>query len=278
MGKKSSKRNTKKNSKESRWLKLRVGAEVKNGRIGNIFYATKSYIIYTTLEKPSVLTYDNDDHLEATVIRILPPLGRLRSHLFSETEKMNYLPQVAGAYVLAFQNKVEEATDLIDQIIKDCETRRADRNNAQITYLGICLIFVLIDIVAALILRYRTSVPSYPIFWLYFNIALWGSFGGFLSVTYKLNKYIYELNVSICVRALSAFSRIFIAILSSCIVFSLVRSNLVIGILNDSKSMTNIYFFYSLAVLSGFSESLIPDLLMALEKKSAETSESVSQK
>ena len=251
-------------------LEKKVGDEATDGHIAKIYFATSSYIIYESLESPTTLSYQyTDDQIRKNLIQIMPMLGKLRTYLDSATERVSYFPQIASVYALCFDNDVAGANSMIENIILDIKKHRADRNNAQLTYLGICFLIVVLNIIAALFLKYNTNITNDPGFWIYSKMALWGSFGGFLSITYKLNKYEYDFNASGLIRLLSAVSRIFIAMLSGLFMLALIKSNIALGFLSTLSS-SNPFVLYCFAVLAGFSESFVPDLLKVLETKSTE--------
>ncbi|HSC38559.1 MAG TPA: hypothetical protein VLD19_11820, partial [Chitinophagaceae bacterium] len=68
-------------------------------------------------------------------------------------------------------------------------------------------------------------------------------------------------------QLLSSLSRIFISMLSGIIVYALIQSDFLLGFLKKEGNNQIIYIYYVLAVVSGFSETFIPDVLGGVEKK-----------
>lgn len=54
--------------------------------------------------------------------------------------------------------------------------------------------------------------------------------------------------------------------ISSLIVYSIIKSDLILGIFNEGK---NDYIFFAFGALSGFSESFVPNILKKIEKENA---------
>ena len=258
------------------WLNRKPGDAVINGTIGRIYYASPDYIIYSTKENPDELSYyENKEIMRQNLNLLLPALDRLRAYLSTPSDRAAYFPQIAGIYKLSFEGRVDEAMASIDALVRELRDRRNAYNTALLTYQGICFGTVLLVILVAVFLRYSDWSLRYADLWRYYKIMVWGSFGGWLSVSYNMNKYEYDLTVTRSIRVFSAASRIFIAMLSSIVVYSLIQSNTALGFLNsiDNKAAASRSVYYTLAVVSGFSESFVPDLLRVVEKKTLKDKE-----
>ena len=101
-------------------------------------------------------------------------------------------------------------------------------------------------------------------FILLFTIATFGSLGGFLSVSINVNKLDLDIDGGANIQILTGFSRIFISMISSLIIFVIIKSDLALGIINDVK---NNNIFYALAVISGFSETFVPNIIKNIESE-----------
>lgn len=255
------------------WLSKNVGDPVNNGHIGHIYYASTDYIVYVTKEDPTELCHNhNDRKIEENVNRVLPLLYQLKRYFGNTEEKVAYFPEIAAIYKLCLENDIAGATSTANDLITHLRQQILARNNAQLRYQGICLSFMLINILFAMLLRYCFDMGKVAAFWEYFQVGVWGSFGGWLSVSIKMNRNSYDLTASSAIQTLSAISRMFIAIISAVIIHALVEAHVVLGILSNLKGgSVGKTVIYSLAAASGFSESLVPDLLNVLSKKGSGT-------
>ncbi len=103
-----------------------------------------------------------------------------------------------------------------------------------------------------------------------FYIACFGSIGGFLSISINIKKIKFNPHEKKRTYILNSIIRMSIAVVAGLVSYILLKSNFINGIIE--KNINN-YTYYSIAILSGFSEKFIPNLLNKVEGKMIENKE-----
>jgi hypothetical protein len=94
-------------------------------------------------------------------------------------------------------------------------------------------------------------------------VILFGSLGGFLSVAYGIRNRDIRIDLSSNLKRLAA-SRIYIAVISSLIIYSALKGDIVDGIsflVKDNTCGISIFKTAFISAVAGFVESFVPDLL-----------------
>lgn len=188
--------------------------------------------------------------------------ARISTLLRSRKEKKAFLSNMAKAYHDFFSGNSSSAVALLQTIERDIIKHK--QVAGKLNYLITGLILVVNICVLVMVFSFVPVMQAYHEWKMMFYMAAFGSFGGFLSISFRINKLKLDLEGGSLFPRLTAISRIFIAILSSFIVMAVIRSNLIFGVMNDPA---NPYIYYTLAVLAGFSESFIPNILHQIEKR-----------
>ncbi len=143
---------------------------------------------------------------------------------------------------------------------------------AKLIYLISSLIFVIINgLIAAFfgLLGYNKTDPETT---LYLYAIVFGGFGGYLSISININKLELETEGNNVLHIVTSISRVFIAMISSLVVLVMIKSNIFLGLLNESNENFE-FVIYSFCVLAGFSESFIPNILKNSEKNNLKANE-----
>ena len=95
----------------------------------------------------------------------------------------------------------------------------------------------------------------------YLYICMFGSFGGFISLNTRLEKIEFRLYEGTWSYILVSVYKIAFSCVSSVIAYFLLESGLILSVFKGSMSIT-----FVIAVLAGFSESLLPNIFSGIEQ------------
>lgn len=94
--------------------------------------------------------------------------------------------------------------------------------------------------------------------------SLLGGIGAFITTFGRFNNYKGSLVAGVAIHKLDGFLRIFYGLIAGLFIILAIRSNVLIGFANDSKSSIP-WLYYFLAMIAGASEILIPNLVKQTE-------------
>jgi len=134
------------------------------------------------------------------------------------------------------------------------------RIQAKLQYLVLCLLVVSVIFALALVLTYLIPTKEQVI--LIAWVVTCGALGGFLSVSMDINRLAIDPDTPWGLNMLLSSFRIFIAMIGSAFVYFLVQANLLLGAINDLDSP---YAIFVVALVAGFSETLVPNLIKQVE-------------
>lgn len=237
-----------------------------NGRvIGVIYNSTVNYIVYSPKKQKNTVSYSFRGYAQD----IFNPISALLTEISGLRNRLNdpskYNSAIASAHVQCLNQNPENAIQIL--VSAKLQMQKDFAHEAKIGYLQSTIFIVAFNTIIALILFYTKKYIDYGLLREYFTVATFGSFGGFLSTYYKINKLNFEKEDNKRLLFFLSVSRVMLAMLSSVIIYILIKSNIILGILNNA---TNVYVYYIFAVVAGFSETFIPDILRKIEKKSTE--------
>jgi hypothetical protein len=252
-------------NKEIDFLDYKIGDEDPNGEvITSIYSVSEKYFLYEIKKNGLVNRIIKEELCDAKKINeISSLLAQFITYLTSRRRRRNNAQIIANAIGNSLDNNVAYSIKFLhDQIaIKEKE----GQTNNRLSYLLACLIIVIINALISLVINaMEFDDEIYKQACYLFTIATFGSFGGFISVFLKVNKFDVEIFNNFNLQIWIGISRIFLAMISSLIVFALIKSNVVFGFISD---LGNKYIYYSMASLSGFSEYFIPNMLTSLGNK-----------
>ena len=118
-------------------------------------------------------------------------------------------------------------------------------------------------VVALMVSFYLKRCKLLPEVFPYMQAMTYASIGGFLSVASTLKSIQIDSSDFGWFQFFYGAIRIIISMLSGLALYILIRSELVLPQLNYQE---NIFIIYILAIIAGFSESFLPNLLKKVEK------------
>jgi hypothetical protein len=182
-----------------------------------------------------------------------------RSWSFFHTSDGFLVRETARAIANALAGEVQDAF----QILEFVEARLIARRRAQGQFkylLGCTGMLALITVIACVIVKFWLS-PSEAAWADVVWIATCGAVGGFLSVAIGIRKLDVDPDTADWVHAFYGLIRLTIAVLSAVVVYLLIKSKLAFEPLFSEDKSRNSYILYSLAVVAGFFESFVPNIL-----------------
>lgn len=246
----------------------------KGRLIKHIYFYKKDFIIYKTIdsvewminhEYPSISPLDYSNRIN----KIMFSLANLESQnpkKIGRPETINKL--VAQGIKLALEDSIEDSQKLLDKAKERLKTLR-------ITYFKQHYLIASFYTSSLIIFTMACINYMYNLFGEYVlnileivhisteltTVIICGCLGGFLSVAYGIKKIIINPDDDFVVVGVS---RIFIAVISSIIIYVTVKADIVSDLsqlfLNDS-SKVDLWKVGFISVIAGFIESLVPNLL-----------------
>ncbi|MGB0176473.1 MAG: hypothetical protein ACPF9D_04860 [Owenweeksia sp.] len=232
-----------------------------NSEIVTYIHAAHSeYIVYDSIEGGSVIISGTEERLKM-LDRIIPDLSALKGFLTSG-EMNRFKQRIAGAVRLSLIGKPKKARKVLANIQRKAIQLRT--NKFRLAYLiGAMILSLLVGIVTWLYQYYDLSFGTKWQELRILNLLLFSSIGGIFSVAIGYKQLATNIpeagNLTYVVHGAS---RIFISLLAGIAGYVLMEANVLFGNFKDEK-----YGLLCLAILAGFTETLIPSLL---DKSSAD--------
>lgn len=247
------------------FLDYKIGDKDTNGEIiTSIYSVSEKYFLYEIKKNGLVNRIIKEELCDAKKINdISSLLSQFSTYLTNKRRRRNNAQIIANAIGNSLDGNVKYAIQYLQDQISIKDKERQTRN--RLSYLLACLIIVILNTIISLvinILEFDNAILAHARF--LFTIATFGSFGGFISVFFKVNKLEVEIFTNSYLQIWVGISRMFLAMISSIIVFALIKSNIVFGFITD---IDNKFIYYAMASLSGFSEYFIPNMLTTLGNK-----------
>lgn len=250
--------------------------------INKIFYRKTiddknvDYLIYEISEND--LRFDARDVLAKKLINYSSLIVDIQSSLNVNPElKKRYNPFLANLIRNVFDS--EEKADF-KPLFEKLQSNIVGNilSIARLKYLKLCLVFLLIVLSQILVLWWYNSTISGTYFFKDFSkdfinmfyLASAGAVGGFISVTLKISTIPIDPFIPFRRTRLDAIIRIVLAMIFGILIFGFLKSEFV-SFLDSTKLNFDypkgILLSLSIAVVSGFSERLIPNILSREEDK-----------
>lgn len=233
---------------------------------GNIFegqvitrlYSAKSdYMIYEGDNSGDVTIYTDIPELRKRCSKICIEISLITEYLKTKSEKKKFVDQIGLAYSEVIENNIDEAKAICKKILERIEIYK--RNIGKFYYMLSCLSLVLFNFIFSYFLKKFEFIPE--IIPLYYVIT-YSSIGGFLSVARNIRSIQIDSTDFGWFQFMYGTLRILISMFSGLIIYVLIKSGLLLPQLNLQE---NIFITYTIAVIAGFSETLVPNLLTKIE-------------
>ncbi len=153
------------------------------------------------------------------------------------------------------------------EILKKCieVVKQKEISRKKMVYIGMYLgITILLLIVW---LRMRMHIPEYE-YMQYISIALFGAFGGFILLNYRLEKVNYCISEGTFSYIVVSVYKMAFACISSIVFYLLIQSDIILSAFKQSDGVA-----YVIATIAGFSERLLPNIFAKIENDAVEKQE-----
>lgn len=264
--------------------KIKPGYKIENGRgpltVAYVYNKTPQYVIYEILETGQI-TYKTAPDFPDDTYSIALKLDKVESYLDHDPVLWaKYRNTMADVYFLCLEKDKDTklAEKLLDSIIPELELEIFGAS--KIMYLKPCVIVVIAMAVAAITLHscnYFILQHHYfgfqgmdPQFLFVFYIIVFGSIGGLFSIAINIDKHQEKISSRVQggMHRYAGLFRILISMLSAVILYVLLQSKfIVIGIKDPDKDYST-YMYYAFAILAGFSQNFVPNLIRKAEDDS----------
>jgi hypothetical protein len=227
--------------------------------ISKLYAARQDYLIFEGDNSGEVTVATDKQDLRKRVSEIGPKISLITEYLYSKKEKKKFVDQIGLAYSEAIEDNLANAGKICDKLITRIELYK--NNIGRFYYLLSCLSIVLISITISFFLKKYNFIPEIlP----HFYIMTYASIGGFLSVAKDIKKIQIDSSDFGWFQFIYGSVRILISMFSGLVIYILIRSELIFPELNRQE---NIFVICVLAVVAGFSETFLPNLLQKIEKE-----------
>ena len=244
----------------------KIGREVPNGKISNIFFMSEDFILFE-INKNGAVNYEvKSDKIDLSTLNCLNPcMIKINSLTTNKKERRKYAGNKANAMSDCFQGQSDSGLEILENLL--ISIKKYKTLKSRLTYMISSIIFVLINLTITALINtvYKEQLSTYLVF--LFTIATFGSMGGLISVLTKIPSLDLDLEGGYFLQAIDGFSRIFLSMISSVIIYTLIKSNIILGAFNE---ISNDNILYAFSIISGFSEKFIPDMIKSIEKKKVE--------
>lgn len=238
----------------------------RQGRlIVEVYGTTKEYVVYRTIDN-HVRIEIADDHMEPkdrTHLQRLDEIAVETSRLHAlQPERLKHtnvsiLGQIARGQLQCLQGNTEQAKEMLADA--EARMRRLRTIEGRFQYHVAGSIVVLL-FVATLLLPYFFPELRFTIL----KILVCGSIGGLLSMSIGIGKLEIDPYADWRINALAGVSRIVIAMLASTFIYFAMEAGLVFSSIRESSP----YAIYALAMVAGFSETFVPNIIRNVETSS----------
>lgn len=247
----------------------RIGDNICGEKIEIIYHSSNEhrYIVFKPKDK-DIICYDYDNlEQDDNLAGISLYLAKVNSLLSLENNSGKYLPLIAQVYMNCLSGKPEVAIKVLEEIERKIINVRKIR--CRLFYLFYCIVFLIINIGICAVLvnsEFESIKKIQSQLTLLYKLATFGSIGGFISVALNIKKLEFEPDEGYINSIVSAFSRIFVSMLSAIIVYYAIKTKLILNI--AEKDIGSIYV---LCAASGFSERFVLGIFKNSEDSSKKT-------
>jgi hypothetical protein len=190
--------------------------------------------------------------------------SKLKGLLYKVYDDSSLKVRIAHILAHGIMGKTVEANTQFEELITEINTEYSNQFKHRLRYLITLVAITMGLILFSIDTYYNKRYFQMPNIRIFIFVLTGGSIGGFLSVSRRLRKTVFEKDVNKYLYIIYGIERVFISILGAIIIFFAIKSNLAFGIVNELTKPA--YGFILFSIVAGFSETLIPNLLIRLEK------------
>jgi hypothetical protein len=240
---------------------FRVGAADHLGRrVDQIYSVEEGYVIYLTSN--AVACFIDDAHLpkaERTVharfVQLAPDLSRLyalQPGRLWRKESINR--QLARALGLCLEGNNSAARDILGHVERRLAGIRRIEGRLQYQFTCLAVVTIVLGFLFGASRHFPNATPV-------LSAIGSGLLGGFFSVSLGLSRIQIEAEATWLANAMAAFSRLSIAAVAAIFAYYGVKAKIIFGNLDANSNA----ILPAIAMLSGFSETFVPNVLRSLQ-------------
>lgn len=262
---------------------IAIGFQLEKGKtVAHIFNRTDDYVIFE-IKETGQITYRTTPSFPDNTYQIAQLLDRVeyclddsigKYHLWNKLVSHKslwneYRNTMADVYFLCLDTKqgnIEMAKNLLNSIAPDLDENTYGRS--KIYYLLPCALSVSLAVILSLCCRHHAIHIDHETKQMIYMITF-GGIGGLFSVAININKHQEKVNRLLGPHVLAGTFRMLIAMMSGLIMYVFFKSKLIaIGnsVATGDESYDH-YALYMVAIVAGFSESLVPNLIRKTDSK-----------
>lgn len=263
-----------KENQRKRMASFVVGSKDPHGNyITKIFSKADEYIIYeiktTNLSESLRVQIDTKIEIDNTLLDLFNEVrvnfAQLKGLLYKVNDDTSIKTRIAHIISHALSGKTDEANKQFESLTEEINKEYGDQFNHRLRYLITILCTTTFFIGYSIYIYYNSLYLSKIEIKNFIFIATAGAIGSFLSVSRRLRKTIFEKGVHSASYIIYGLERTCISIFSSIIIYFAIKSNLIFGLSNELEKPILAYIVFG--VVAGFSETLVPNLLIKLERE-----------
>jgi hypothetical protein len=249
------------------------GVDNAGEKVLRIYYKNQRYVIYRTQE---VVHVDIDDDCEdvislvakhAEILLELTQVDAILPARINGIEGINR--QIARSITQNFEGSQLHAKANLTDALERVRRLRLVRGRLQYVFSSLAAtIMVVAAVFASKLLIYEGQSWVSAQSALYMRIAACGAMGGFLSIALGFRGLEIETDANWLTNCLVGGSRILIAVMAGVFSFFVIRSGIALQVLTN-RNESGPYGLYALAMIAGFSERLVPNLMENLGRQSS---------
>ena len=218
--------------KEKSLIDYNEGDNFRGEIITTLYAAKTDYLIFEGDKSGEVTVATDNSELRKLCSLISPQIMVITELLIKKKEKRKFVDMIGLAYSDAIEGETKKAEDICNKLIERIELYKC--NIGRFYYLLSCLGIVIIALIISYILEIFRFIPEIiP----HFYIMTYASIGGFLSVARNLKKINIDSSVFGWYQFIYGATRILIAMFSGLIMYVLIKSDLILPVLNNSENM-----------------------------------------
>ena len=257
----------------ARFRSYKVGGKDENDFIVNAIYARgEEYVIYeiVTNDPFDSLKIDLDsacdgdpNNTEANFKEISSTYAQAKGLLHMVADKPYFKNMIAHALAQAIDGDPAGASSQLEKTMTTIKQVYEENQRNKLKFILTTLTLAIGACVIAVLVYYNHLFIQYPHIRYGLFVAAAGSVSGFLSVALRLTNKPLEYEVPKSTYYWYSIERIMISIFAAVIVYFAIRSELLFAL--PERIEKPIYGYIIFAFVAGFSETLIPNLLVKLE-------------
>jgi hypothetical protein len=249
-----------------------VGSKDSSGNtISKVFSKGDEYIIYEIATKnlSDSIKVLIDTEIEDNKIPIenfssvREKFTKIKGLLYKVVDDTSIKARIGHILTHAINGKPDEANNQFDDLIQEIESEYSNQSKHRINYLLTTLFLLLVSLSISALVYYNNLLLDKQILRELIYISSFALIGGFISISRKLKSTIFQKDIKKQLYVYYAIERMTIACIAGLVLYFAMKSNLVFGIVQELEKP--IFGYLVFAAVAGFSETLIPNILIKLE-------------